>query len=93
MCDTKATLGDNWFAHSIEELVIWTVQRHYGKWRSLVVGVLSDSAAYLKQLWPCEGERMQELAFTSKNDVFLCFLWQFRPQALSSLSRSLYCLL
>ena len=30
LCDDKATIGGNWFAHSIEELVIWTVQRHYG---------------------------------------------------------------
>ena len=29
-CFEKSATGDSWFAHSIEELVIWTVQRHYG---------------------------------------------------------------
>ena len=31
LCFDKSALGDTWFAHSIEELVIWTVERHYGK--------------------------------------------------------------
>ena len=30
LCNDKSASGDTWFAHSIEELVIWTVERHYG---------------------------------------------------------------
>ena len=30
LCYDKSASGDTWFAHSIEELVIWTVERHYG---------------------------------------------------------------
>ena len=29
-CFERSATGDIWFAHSIEELVIWTVERHYG---------------------------------------------------------------
>ncbi len=31
-CENKAALGENRFAHSIEELVVWTVERHYSKY-------------------------------------------------------------
>ena len=30
-CDNKAAVGENRFAHSIEELVVWTIERHYGE--------------------------------------------------------------
>jgi hypothetical protein len=30
LCFDKSASGDTWFAHSIEELVVWTVERHFG---------------------------------------------------------------
>ena len=37
LCFDKSASGDTWFAHSIEELVVWTVERHFGLYYTIAV--------------------------------------------------------
>lgn len=50
LCEDKASIGENRFAHSIEELVVWTIERHFREYITIIMLCISHAVQFVVHL-------------------------------------------